>query len=256
MSKQAGIVVIGNEILSGKTLDSNTTYFTKELRKLGVEVREICTIPDEVSRIAEVINGFAGRFHFVFTSGGVGPTHDDVTMQGIARAFHKKIIRHPVLVEILKGWYKNEMNEARLKMAEVPEGSELQGLEKLAFPVIVFQNIFIFPGIPQILREKFEAIKENFRDTPYFLKTIYVKISEGTLAAYLNRLLEEYPKLLLGSYPEIDNPSYRVKVTVESKDDEYLEKAFQQLLACLPEDAVVKVESEPVPSQSSSRSGM
>lgn len=242
MSKQAGIIIIGNEILSGKTADSNAAYLAKELRKLGVEVREICIIPDEVNRIAQVIQDFSRRFHFVFTSGGIGPTHDDVTMQGIASAFQKNIVRHPVLVEILKGWYKNEMNEARLKMAEVPEGSELQGLEKLPFPLIVFQNIFIFPGIPQILQEKFEAVKENFRDTPYFLKIVYVKTSEGILAVYLNRFLEEHPNLLVGSYPEMNNPSYRVKVTVESKDNEYLEEALQRFLTRLPPDIVVKVE--------------
>lgn len=248
MSKTAGILIIGNEILSGKTVDSNSSYLCKELRNLGLEVCEIAIVPDEVDRIADLARNFSGRFDYVFTSGGVGPTHDDVTIEGIARAFGKRVVRHPALVEILKSWYEEDLNEARLKMAEVPEGSELQAFDKLSFPVVVFKNVFIFPGIPQILREKFEAIKEDFRDAPFFVKTIYVKTPEGKLASYMNRLLTEYPKLLVGSYPEMDNPAYYVKITVESKDIRYLEDAFQSFMSSLPPDSVVKVEHGPIQS--------
>lgn len=245
MSKQAAILIIGNEILSGKTVDTNSSYLAKELRKLGVDLREICIIPDEIERIAEVVKDVSSRFEVVFTSGGVGPTHDDVTMEGVARAFGKNVIRHPNLIKILQSWYKNELNEDRLKMSEVPEESYFLAADKLAFPVIVFKNIFIFPGIPQILREKFEAIRETFRESPYHLKNLYLKMSEGKLASFLNNLLKEYPELLVGSYPEIDNPAYKVKVTVESKNSAYLEEAFQALIHGLPADTIVKVESEP-----------
>src|ERR1700687_749456 len=203
MSNQAAILIIGNEILSGKTVDTNSPYLAKELRKLGAELREVCIIPDEVEQIALTVRDLSSRFKFVFTSGGVGPTHDDVTMEGIARAFGKKVIRHPELIKILKTWYKDDLNEERLKMAEVPEESHFLASERLAFPVIVFKNIFIFPGIPQILREKFEAIRENFREAPYYLKNIYIKIPEGKLAVHLTQLLKQYPELLVGSYPEM-----------------------------------------------------
>lgn len=246
MSKTAGIIVVGNEILSGKTEDINSTYLAKELRRLGVDVKEIIIVPDEVERIAAVAGDFSSRFNLVFTSGGVGPTHDDVTILGIAQAFGRKVIQHPILIEVLKKWYHNDLNEARLKMAEVPEGSQFQGFDKLEFPVVVLENIFIFPGVPEILREKFEAIKEDFRDRPFFMKVIYVKTSEGTLAAYLNRLIGEYPKLLLGSYPEMNNSAYRVKVTVESKDSQYLESAFQSFISVFPADSILKVESETI----------
>ncbi len=248
MSKQAAILIIGNEILSGKTVDTNSAYLSKELRHLGVEVREIRVIPDEVDQIALVTRDFSDRFDYVFTSGGVGPTHDDVTMEGIARAFDTKVIRHPALVEILRSWYKNDLNEARLKMAQVPDGSVFQGLDKLSFPLVVVKNVYIFPGIPEILREKFEAVKSSFKDSPYFLKTVYVKTPEGILANHLNDLIRQYPELLVGSYPEMNNPLYHVKVTVESKDSRYLEEAFQAFMKTLPEDAVVKVESSPAES--------
>src|SRR5437867_4499991 len=106
MSKQAGILIIGNEILSGKVVDLNSSYLCKELRALGVEVVEICTIADDVERISAVTKDFSARFDHVFTSGGVGPTHDDVTILGIAQAFDQKVVRHPALVEILKRWYQ------------------------------------------------------------------------------------------------------------------------------------------------------
>lgn len=248
MSKKAAILIIGNEILSGKTDDTNSGYLCKELRKLGVLVSEIAIIPDDINQIAKTAAHFSKEFDYVFTSGGVGPTHDDVTMAGIAKAFGVNIIRHPALIEILKGWYKDGLNEARLKMTEIPEGSEFQAVGKLSFPVIVFKNIFIFPGVPQILREKFEAIKEDFRCTPFFLKSIYIKIPEGILAESLNQLLLHYPKLLVGSYPEMNNPTYRVKVTLESKDSHYLEDAFQKFIGTLDPDSIVKIESEPVES--------
>lgn len=251
MPKQAAILIIGNEILSGKIQDSNSAYLAKELRSLGVELREIRIIPDEVTRIAEAVRDFSERFEFVFTSGGVGPTHDDVTMEGIARAFGQKVVRHPNLTKILESWYKHELNEDRLKMAEVPEGSRFLAEDKLSFPAIAFRNVFIFPGVPEIFREKFQAIRESFRETPYYLKNVYVKMPEGKLASYLNQLLKQHPDLLLGSYPEMNNPGYRVKVTLESKKSSYLEEALQNLTRALPPDAIVKIESEPLEQRTS-----
>lgn len=243
MAKRAGILIIGNEILSGKTIDANTPYLCRELRALGVEVRDVQVIPDEVDVIAERARHLSQAYDLVFTSGGVGPTHDDVTIEGIAKAFGKKVVRHPHLADILKKWYGHETNEDRLKMAEMPEGSELRGGEKLSYPVVVCGNVYIFPGIPEILREKFEALKESFREDPFHLRIVYVKTPEGKLAAHMNQLVAEYPELLVGSYPEMNNPRYHVKVTLESKNFQYLEEACKRFLDGLPTDAVVSVES-------------
>ncbi len=237
-----GIVIIGNEILSGKTDDTNSSYFCQKLRELGVEAREIAVIPDEVPIIAEKVLDFSERYDFVFTSGGVGPTHDDVTIEGIAEAFHVKVIRHPDLVRILKTWYGGNLNDAQLKMAEVPDGSRLMAQDKLHFPLVVFRNLYVFPGIPEILREKFEAVKETFQDTPFFLKIIYFQTQEGTLAEYMNQLVIEFPRVMVGSYPVLHHPEYKVKVTVESKEKEYLDKAVHRFLKSLPEGFVVRVE--------------
>ncbi len=242
MAKSAGIVLIGNEILSGKIHDANAAYLCRELRALGVEVRKISVIPDELEPIAEEVAQFSRAYDYVFTSGGVGPTHDDVTIEGVARAMRVSVVREPRLVTLLENFYKGNLNAARLKMAEVPDGSELLAADSLIFPAIVIENVYIFPGVPEIFRQKFDAIKERFRERPFLLRNVFVRIGEGTLADFLNGLLKNYPLLLLGSYPEFSNPDYKVKVTLESKDREYLERALAELVAGLPGDAVVRVE--------------
>lgn len=241
MPKTAGIILIGNEILSGKIEDANASYLCRELRALGVDVRRITVIADDVALIAQEVAGQSREFDVVFTSGGVGPTHDDVTIEGVARALGVEVVREPSLVALLKSYYRGELNEARLKMAEVPEGAELVGAEAPGFPTILMRNVYILPGVPEIFRQKFEAIRERFRDQPYFLNNVFVRMGEGTLADYLNALLHDYPLLLLGSYPEFSNPEYRVKVTLESRDREYLARALDAFLARLPAATLVKV---------------
>ncbi|HXU88302.1 MAG TPA: molybdopterin-binding protein [Methylomirabilota bacterium] len=241
MPKTAGIILIGNEILSGKIRDENAAYLCRELRALGVDVRRIAVIPDEVGLIADEVATFTKAFDLVFTSGGVGPTHDDVTIEGVARAMAVPVVRHPELVALLERYYRGKVTEAALRMAEIPGGAELLTGGTLRFPTILMRNVYVLPGVPEIFRQKFEALRERFRDQPIHLKNVFVRIGEGSLAEYLNRLLESFPLLQLGSYPEFSNPEYQVKVTLESRDRGYLEQALGELLARLPSDAVVKV---------------
>jgi molybdenum cofactor synthesis domain-containing protein len=242
MARTAGIILIGNEILSGKIVDQNAAYLCREFRELGVEVRKISVIPDEVETIAREVAEFARAYDWVFTSGGVGPTHDDVTIAGVARALDLPVVRDPGLVARLSEAYGGRLNEARLKMAEVPEGAELLAPDHLVVPVVVIRNVYVFPGVPEIFRRKFDAIKERFRGRPFLLRSVYVRVGEGTLAEHLNALLRRYPELLCGSYPELSNPEYKVRVTLESQEPEYLEAALRDLLARLPADAVARVQ--------------
>jgi molybdenum cofactor synthesis domain-containing protein len=241
MAKTAGIVLIGNELLSGKVVDANAAYLCRQFRELGVEVRKIAVIPDEVDLIAREVREFRAAYTWVFTSGGVGPTHDDVTIEGVARAMMVPVVRHPALVELLERYYRGRVTEAALRMAEIPEGAELVGGETVRFPTVLMRNVYVLPGVPEIFRAKFDALRERFRDQPIHLKNVFVTIGEGTLADYLNRLLADFPLLQLGSYPEFSNPEYKVKVTLESRDRGYVEQALADLLARLPPDVVVKV---------------
>jgi len=242
MAKTAGIILIGNEILSGKVVDANASYLCRELRALGVEVRKISVIPDEVELIAFEVSEHSRAFDVVFTSGGVGPTHDDVTIEGVARALGVPVVRDPRLVRVLEGFHKGRLNEARLKMAEVPEGAELMAGEELGFPAVVVRNIYVLPGVPEIFRQKFEALREHFRESPFHLCSVFVNMAEGTLADHLNELLRRHPELMLGSYPEFLNTEYKVKVTLESKDRKYVERAVEDFLQRLPVADVVRVE--------------
>ena len=136
----------------------------------------------------------------------------------------------------------DQVNEARLRMANVPEGAMLLVTEAPFAAIVKIRNIYIFPGIPRILEERFHAIKETFRDTPYYLKNVFVRYGEGISASILNDLLVNFPNLMLWSYPVLDLPEYTVTVTLESKDSDYLEQALRALIASLPPDAVHRVD--------------
>jgi FAD synthetase len=242
MAKTAGILIIGSEVLSGKVVDQNSPYLARELRALGVDVQRITTIPDDVSVIVEEVRAFAGRYDLVFTTGGVGPTHDDVTIAAVGQAFGCGVVRHPALEEVLRQHYGQAITAAQLRMAEIPEGGRLVGEGDLAFPVIAFQNVYIFPGIPEVVRRKFERIREQFRDRPFILRRVFLRCDEGQIADDLHAVLGWFPDLLLGSYPILNNPEHSVLLTLESKRAEYVEQALRFLLDRLPPTSVVRIE--------------
>jgi molybdenum cofactor synthesis domain-containing protein len=241
-SKTAGIIIIGNEILSGKVQDINSFYLACELRTLGVDVKQISVIPDEIEIIGKEAAEFSGRYDYVFTSGGVGPTHDDVTMAGIANGFNVKLIRHQDIENILLSRFRESVNSSVLKMTEVPEGAEIIFREDMRFPVISFRNMFIFPGIPDYMKNKFNLIKERFRCSEYFLRRIYLNSHESNIAEILNLAVVENNDVIFGSYPVIGRSDYKVIITVESKSQKPVKKALDELIKSLPEDIIVRVE--------------
>jgi molybdenum cofactor synthesis domain-containing protein len=242
MAKTAGILIIGSEVLSGKVTDQNSPFLAQELRGLGVEVRRILTIPDELPVIVRDVQELARDHDLVFTTGGVGPTHDDVTIAAIAQAFVRPLVRHPLLEAVLRRHYGEAITPAQLRMADVPEGSRLVGDRDIGFPVVALENVFIFPGIPARVRRKFGRIREQFREAPYILRRIFLRCDEGEIAADLYRALDRFPALQLGSYPILDQPDHRVVLTLESKQRDEVEQAVQFLVDRLPASAVVRVE--------------
>jgi molybdenum cofactor synthesis domain-containing protein len=240
--KTAAIVITGNEILSGKVPEQNAQYLARELRGLGVNLKRIAIIPDQLSAIAEEIAFCKNRFDFIFTSGGIGPTHDDVTVEGVALGLNKPLIESPTLAKMLRDIYSDRVNPALMKMAAVPEGTEFIYGAGLRSPVLLIENIYIFPGVPEYLINKFTAIKDRFLESPFYLKKIFLCQDEEKIADPLNKTLEQFPKLLLGSYPILHQKEYKVIVTVESKDTGYLDLAAKTLLSFLPEESVYKIE--------------
>lgn len=240
--RSCALVVVGNEILSGKIQDSNAYFTARELRAAGVALERIAVVPDELDAIAVEVRECAARFDFVLTSGGVGPTHDDLTMEGVARAFGRSVVLNQELAALINEHSSGRPNPARLKMAEIPEGAILNHVSDLWFPTIQLENVYILPGVPQLFEPKLKMLAARFRSDPFFMRTIYTSATESVIAAHLNECMARYPELMLGSYPKFDDADYRVKLTLESKDRGYLEHAFDFLVGLLPPEAVLRTE--------------
>ena len=241
----AAMVVIGDEILSGKTADTNTPFLISELRGLGVALREIAVVADEVTAIAEAVRRVAARFDYVFTSGGVGPTHDDVTMAGVAAAFAVPVVRHRRLAELLTAYYaekKLPVVERNLRMADLPEGTTLIEGPQLRWPMPRLHNVYILPGIPEIFRRKFLAIRELFREPPFHLRQVFVRSEEGEIARHLDLVAGKYADVALGSYPRLepDADGHRVKLTLEGKVRERVDSAAAELVELLGAELIVR----------------
>lgn len=240
VTKTAAMVVIGNEILSGKVTDSNSPFLAKALRAAGVSLERIVVIPDDVALIGETVAANAAMFDYVFTSGGVGPTHDDLTMDGIAAGFGVDVIEHAELREMIAKAVGDTLSESHLKMAQVPDGAELVGDHKY-FPTVRMRNVYVLPGIPEIFEAKIQGLRDRFEGAPFHLRQILVSVGETRIADYLNETLVRFPELMLGSYPKFANEEYSVRLTLESKNEEYLEAALEDLVGRMPESYIVEV---------------
>ncbi|HUY19638.1 MAG TPA: molybdopterin-binding protein [Candidatus Binataceae bacterium] len=240
--RSCALVVVGNEILSGKIQDSNAFFAARELRAAGVALERIVVVPDELDAIADEVRGCAARCDFVVTSGGVGPTHDDLTLEGVGRAFGRKLILNQELAALINEHSSGRSNPARLKMAEIPEGAILNHASELWFPTVQLENVYILPGVPQLFEPKLRMIAERYRSDPFFIRVIYTSATESIIAAYLNDCMARFPELMLGSYPKFDDADYRVKLTLESKDRDYLARAFDYLVGLLPREAVLRTQ--------------
>ncbi|HUJ73575.1 MAG TPA: molybdopterin-binding protein [bacterium] len=233
----AGLIVIGNEILTGKVPDTNSSFLCRELALLGLDLCRIVTIPDDFSLIGKTAREYSEAFTWVFTSGGIGPTHDDMTIPAIAAGFGVPAVRHPQLEAALRSHYGERLTEDHLLMALIPEGGTLIEVDGLFFPQVVFRNIVILPGVPQLFQYKFNAIKARFRGRPVVVREIFMKADEGIIAASLRETQDQHPGLLIGSYPNFSKTDYSVKVTLESRDAQLVNAALAELqsrLAKLP----------------------
>lgn len=213
----AGIVVIGDEILSGKFSEENAAFLIGELRALGVELRRILVIPDELDDIATTVVDVAKRFDHVFTSGGVGPTHDDVTMAGIARGFQTRVVREPELEKRVRAYYGDKLVAANLRLADVPEGAELVWGRDQLWPVVAYRNVYILPGVPTLFRRKFVDIRDRFRTEPMTVARVYLDADEGAIAGELDAVVAAFPAVRIGSYPRFAEKDFRVIITLEGR---------------------------------------
>jgi molybdenum cofactor synthesis domain-containing protein len=238
----AGLIIIGNEVLSAKVSDENGPFLIRELRDLGVRLMRIAVIRDDVERIARDVREMSAEYTWVFTTGGVGSTHDDVTVEAIARAFDVPLEKHAVLLGLIEQHYGDRANEAALRMALLPRGADLVGMGEIPFPVARMKNVFIFPGVPSFLRTKFAVLRPLLRQDPFVLRQIFVRVGETTIAKAMTEVAAESPDVEIGSYPRFDTQEYRVKITVESQSKERVEAALGKLIDRFDPAWIVRVE--------------
>jgi molybdenum cofactor synthesis domain-containing protein len=199
----ACIIVIGNEILSGRTQDTNTHWLAKQLNECGVRLREARVVPDDEAEIVATINACRARYDYVFTTGGIGPTHDDITAQAVARAFDLPFIRNASAVEILTRYYGAEdLNEARLGMCDMPEGATLIPNPVSAAPGFIVENVYVMAGVPRIMQAMFDHLRASLQGGSVMLsETVSTFLTEGAIAAPLAEIQARFPEIEIGSYP-------------------------------------------------------
>lgn len=199
----AALLIIGNEILSGRTQDKNLSHLATVLGAQGILLREVRVVPDVENDIVEAVNALRARYTYVFTTGGIGPTHDDITTAAIAKAFGVKVVRDALAEKILRAHYTDDqVNEARLKMADVPEGARLIDNPVSSAPGYSIGNVYVFAGVPRIMQAMLDAVKHSLQGgVPVGMLSITCNLGEGTIAEALTRIQEQFASVEIGSYP-------------------------------------------------------
>ena len=230
----AAIIIIGDEILANKFQDDNTPFLLEKCASLGISVRSVHIIPDVLDRIASTVREESAHCDYVFTTGGVGPTHDDITFEGIAQAFDTTLFRHPKLTQLIESYTENP-TPAAYRMAEVPVETVLIPTDR-GYPQIQVRNVFIFPGVPHLLQSKFTAIEHLLQGRTIHRDIVQLDVRETMIAQELTRLDSETPTVKIGSYPRLkESPSLIITLESESKTEldrvkAMLEDRFQPYL--------------------------
>lgn len=231
----ACLLIIGNEILSGRTKDANLAFLGENLNEIGVRLMEARVVPDIEAVIVETLNEVRGKFDYVFTTGGIGPTHDDITSACVARAFGVPWSLHPEAHALLKAHYaEGELNEARLRMAHTPEGASLIENPISKAPGFQMENVFVMAGIPRVMQAMFDSLKSRLTGgAPVRSVTLAVSLPEGGIAAGLGVAQNEFPEVEMGSYPYRTGDRFGVRLVLRSVDEERLEAAVEAVTAMI-----------------------
>lgn len=229
----AGVVVIGAEVLSGKVDDENSPFLIRALRTRGVHLGELRVIDDDPMTIAETVREMAKRFDHVITTGGIGPTHDDLTVEGIAGAFEVDVVIDPTLEALLTQHYGDRLTDAHRKLAEIPAGATVLIDEGFPVPVVRCENVFVLPGVPELMRRCFHALTPLLGGGSFFTAGLLISEGETRIAGALRNVQKAHRLVSIGSYPRYDEPTYRVKVTVDGTDRGEVEDAMTALRGAL-----------------------
>ena len=234
-NKTAALILIGNEVLSGRTKDANLPFLAETLNSIGIQLAEARVIRDEEAAIVEAVNTLRNQYDYVFTTGGIGPTHDDITSAAVAKAFGKALIRHPDAVAAMTAHYEKtgrELNEARLKMTEVPEGATLVENALSVAPGFRIGNVFVLAGVPSVMRSMVEWLLPQLeRGAVMMSRTLDCYLPEGTVAKPLGEVQDRFPDLEIGSYPFFRGDRYGCSLVLRGTDGAMLSEGAEALYA-------------------------
>jgi len=228
----AAVIIIGNEILSGRTQDVNLAYLATGLNAAGVTLREARVIPDIAEAIIATVNELRARYDYVFTTGGIGPTHDDITSECVARAFGVPWTLHPEAHRIFLDHYKpGELNEARLRMAHTPEGASLIKNAVSRAPGFRMGNVVVMAGIPRVMQAMFDAVKHDLKGgRPMLSRTVSCHLAEGVIAKGLGEIQGRYADLDIGSYPFYRRGEFGTSLVLRGRESERLAAATAEVV--------------------------
>jgi molybdenum cofactor synthesis domain-containing protein len=240
-SPTTAVLLIGDELLSGRTQDSNLGYIARFLAAYGIDVCETRIVGDREDEIAQALNALRGRYSYVITTGGIGPTHDDITTDAVARAFGVAVNHHPEALALLAPRYKpGEFNEMRRRMARIPDGATLIRNSVSVAPGFQLGNVFVLAGVPMIMRAMLEDVGPRLEKGRVVIsRTISAEVGEGRIAASLAQIQREHPGVAIGSYPFFAERGGGVQLVVRGRDAEAVERAAAATEAALRSDGIV-----------------
>ena len=246
----AALVIIGNEILSGRTQDANLAWIARRLGELGIRLGEVRVVADRDDAIGAAVNGLRATHDYVFTTGGIGPTHDDITARALAAAFRRRLAPDAEAVRRLEAHYARsgiEFNRARMKMAEVPEGARLIDNPVSAAPGFQIENVFVLAGVPAIMQAQFDGLGERLvGGAPLVVRTLGCRLPEGTLAPGLGDIQAAFADVEIGSYPYYRQGDFGVKLVLRAADAGRLDAAVRRVMALVDDLGGAPVEEPPV----------
>jgi molybdopterin-biosynthesis enzyme MoeA-like protein len=228
----ACLLIIGDEILSGRTQDANLKFIGQRMAAMGIRLEEARVIPDVPDAIVDTLNACRTRYTYVFTTGGIGPTHDDITTACVARAFGRNVVRNPEAVAILTDYYGERANDARLKMTEVPDGPDVELINNrvTAAPGYRIENVYVLAGIPNIAQAMFEAIAPSLQGgDPVHSDHVDAFVKESDIAAELSDIQGRYPNVSIGSYPSVRDDKFCTSVVARSTDQNAISAVLSEV---------------------------